>query len=715
MNSVKSNVFDPIQPNLDQVIFNGTDLRPSVNKFVQKIYYHALNRKLGVTGRDWAHLYLTGSLTTYQYSATSDADHSVFPDYDRIWKHLNIDPHDARVMLVEMSIDYLDGIFIPGTLHPIQFFVESPGVVPTDKFRPGLRSAYDLLDREWFVKPEKERAHSVQDEWPDVYERASEIADKMTTMLDSGNYDAAQNLWITVHKKRQLDQQADLGDFSEGNITLKLLLNRGLIDRLRNEVGLKIQTKVGTLYNPLDSNRFKAVFAFGYDPESDTLVADRTHYSVVKELIGKLGAPKEDTRGFAMRIKPVLGWVYQDYNTGDHAPDWKVEFASDLYDQQAGWSEARNQQALEALQRENPNANITYAGQSDYKNPDDTYEYHEATLHTSMPPCWQAPQFFEDYQKSYTPEVGETTEVRGYDWEVDYARLFKLIHMKTWPLKNIDVRLLTPEHKDWNQIYGYYENGKIWIHPFLTAAEASETLWHEIQHQYQDQEKRRQYYNYNVPRRNFDYDVSEEEHDPSQYEEHPDEIDANMFAQFMNMGEQASTFLVVPMPPKYDPTWVPRELHLDRGEWDEQNELYALTPEQLKSEEDAQVKLFRTDYSFWQETWVSEENFRWSIVAALPELWEDRVTTKVIWDWDKDRIILGTMASLPQLPNSKIVGEYHDGRVTLFEAEKQWISPVYFRRLWHSSYPDKELKDVYFRRGTGDEYKLRSLPRKRNV
>ena len=57
----------------------------------------------------------------------------------------------------------------------------------------------------------------------------------MRTALDH-DPDTARELWKQVHKKRQLDQIAGLGDYSEGNIVYKWLLHEGLFDRIRNEL-----------------------------------------------------------------------------------------------------------------------------------------------------------------------------------------------------------------------------------------------------------------------------------------------------------------------------------------------------------------------------------------------------------------------------------------------------------------------------------------------
>lgn len=231
-----ANILDPIQPELDQTVFRGTDLREFHRLFIMRLYQRALRQEFGVTGEGWADLYLTGSLTTYQYSETSDADVSVFANWNRFWEELGIQPDEARKRLIALSIEHIDGTFLPGTTHPLQFFVVPSGTLPSDLYQPGLRSAYSLDDDMWFQEPERDRAHDIATEMPDVFQRAVDIADKMREMLDH-DPEQARQLWHDIHKKRQLDQRAGLGDFCEGNVVYKYLLNQGLFDRIKNELG----------------------------------------------------------------------------------------------------------------------------------------------------------------------------------------------------------------------------------------------------------------------------------------------------------------------------------------------------------------------------------------------------------------------------------------------------------------------------------------------
>lgn len=232
------NIFDPIQAELDQKVFAGITPRESTLRFIQHTLNKALERRFRQPPSNLLeNLFITGSLTTYQWSETSDLDISLFPNYN-----LFGDPNVARKQIIALCIDRLDGTMVPGTTHPIQYFVVEPGIKPEDKFQSGIRSGFDILNDTWIVPPEKDRVHEIESEFPEMYIRASEMADKMREMLDH-DPQAAKQLFKQIHRKRHQDQQAGLGDFSEGNVVYKFLLHQGLFDRLRSELGIYIGKK----------------------------------------------------------------------------------------------------------------------------------------------------------------------------------------------------------------------------------------------------------------------------------------------------------------------------------------------------------------------------------------------------------------------------------------------------------------------------------------
>lgn len=233
-----ANIFDPIQKELDQKVFTGITPKPTTLQFIQNGLEKLLTKTYDFPIMEYIDLYLTGSLTTYQYDETSDCDISVFVQWDMLPEGVV-----RRRDLVALMVDKLDGTILPGTQHPIQHFVVGKGIEPTDLYKPGLRSAFSFRTNEWIQPPERERVHDVANELPLLYHRAQLMAEKMELLLNL-NPIYAKEFWHQIHRKRQKDQQAGLGDFSEGNIVYKYLLHNGFFDRIRTELG-EVIAKVG--------------------------------------------------------------------------------------------------------------------------------------------------------------------------------------------------------------------------------------------------------------------------------------------------------------------------------------------------------------------------------------------------------------------------------------------------------------------------------------
>jgi hypothetical protein len=784
-----ANILDPIHDELDQTVYQDITPRKTVQEFIKRIYYRALDKELHVEGEKWADLYLTGSLTTYQYSPTSDADVSVFPNYDLLWKELGLDPDTARKHLIQLSIEHIDGTFLPGTTHPLQFFVVPHGTMPGDLYKPGLRSAFDLHDGLWFQKPEKDRVHDIAVEYPDLFKRAEDIGDKLTQMLDAGEDDAARELWHQIHKKRQLDQQAGLGDFCEGNIVYKYLLNEGLFDRIRSELGEYIaKTATSPPYSTvfhaaprrkrqlieqhgIDSSRIETdwrndpeyadaphgnyvwddpqtAFSWGqdvweiptdeYDWKPDPYASGAWYteqpiapHHIRRVELGEYIAAVEqyDTEPDEGHVDSRIPWIYipetdrlvigspgsshrmmmKHTPDADQGTEWYGAYGEtsnritifSQYDFDDFNPEDIDKDLIRNLRAAWPTATIWY------NDIDGDRVQYTAAIKWSMPPANMAPQFLQQFQDAeVTGPTGmdNLNSVVGYDWKVNPDALAKLRDMP-WQVPPLYVLLIRPETTPWKQLYGMHKTrsnrrgSEIYLHPLQSIEKANETLWHEIQHAYQEIEGRTNFENYNW----------ENPSNPSQYDEHPMETDARQFAEIMK-GEP----LVLPNEIKLDPKWVPNELHLDRGDWNEKDELWELSQFDLSQELAAQVQMYRTDHEQWVSMWMTPDEYDDYYYSKTADLWEDRVTQKVIYDFDKDTITLGTQATQAEHPDSKIIGEYKDGEVTLFGVEKQWISPQYFHRLWAFSYPEKELKDVYYRRDEG-RIKLRTVRRQTNV
>lgn len=224
--SKQSNILDPIHATLDPAVFEDPashqpKLRPELVTWVTTVVFEVLERHGYDHPDKWLMLVLTGSLTTYQYSDSSDCDISLFVDTKRF-------PDWSRAEMIGFMVGDVDGTKLPGTPHPIQAYVVPPEIKPKDLYKPGLRSGlivYGKGQGRWIVPPDRERVHDVEHEMNDAYTVGLLSADKLDLLMRY-EPDKAQQYWQELHHKRQLDQRAGLGDFSTSNIIWKMLANR---------------------------------------------------------------------------------------------------------------------------------------------------------------------------------------------------------------------------------------------------------------------------------------------------------------------------------------------------------------------------------------------------------------------------------------------------------------------------------------------------------
>jgi hypothetical protein len=224
-----SNIFDPVKDKLDSKIFRGTTPRSNVTNFIEKTIIEKFNKAFDFDVSKYITLYLTGSLTTYQYHDTSDVDINIFVDYNK-WPK-NVGAEKIRKQLIQVVLEDINGINVPDTQHPLQLFVMQEDIEPRELFDVGVRSAWNFKKKEWIVKPDKDRVINVVNDTTDVYTKAMRISEQMQMLLEE-NPSEAKKLYKRLHKKRQKDTKM-FGDFSEGNIIYKFLDYSGQLDQLR--------------------------------------------------------------------------------------------------------------------------------------------------------------------------------------------------------------------------------------------------------------------------------------------------------------------------------------------------------------------------------------------------------------------------------------------------------------------------------------------------
>jgi len=231
-----ANILDPIQEELDPAVFTNADSpSPTVKSthvaWVKNKVYKILTEAGWPDPKKYLKLVLTGSLTTYQWSADSDFDVSLWIDTDNF-------PEWVRSDLVALMIEKAEGIIVPGTTHPLQVFVvDTNRFQPDDLYKPGLRSGYDLDNDEWIVLPEKQRTIDVYKTYPAVVRYAKDCEEKVRLLLRFDNAPALKIYWDLLHMKRFRDMREGKGDYSESNIVYKTLANAGLFPHISEAIG----------------------------------------------------------------------------------------------------------------------------------------------------------------------------------------------------------------------------------------------------------------------------------------------------------------------------------------------------------------------------------------------------------------------------------------------------------------------------------------------
>jgi hypothetical protein len=227
----RANILDEVYQYLDPEVWENStsprpNLRPEINNWVTQFIIEALERNGYTDMGDWLSFVLTGSLTTYQYSDKSDCDISLFVNAEMF-------PEWSRAEMIAIMMDECDGTFVPGTGHELQCYVVPSEFTREDLYKPGMRSAYDIMERRWIVPPEKDRSHNVKSEMNEAYTIALENADKMEKLI---RYEPLKAIkyYQQIHRRRRRDMQAGSGDFSPSNISYKMMEDRGLFDQVHS-------------------------------------------------------------------------------------------------------------------------------------------------------------------------------------------------------------------------------------------------------------------------------------------------------------------------------------------------------------------------------------------------------------------------------------------------------------------------------------------------
>lgn len=133
-----SSILDPLHPTLSPIVWDLKTLKlhPYIKDFILKYYSGLL--PLNTVKR----MYLLGSITSNQYSDTSDIDINVAIDPLLLTSELNRKRHEYN------------GAFVPGTKHPVGFMLQP--YTEKDNFKDSNFGVYDIIHDTWITLPSYE-------------------------------------------------------------------------------------------------------------------------------------------------------------------------------------------------------------------------------------------------------------------------------------------------------------------------------------------------------------------------------------------------------------------------------------------------------------------------------------------------------------------------------------------------------------------------------
>lgn len=167
------------------------------------------------------HIYFTGSLATYKWTATSDIDVHIIVNVLENHSHNTLTEYFDLICKLFNSHH---NIFIKG--YKVEVNMKEKEIFHKDK------AVYDLIKNEW-VKEPNPKTRNLND--PEVIKLASVIEKKIDKLIRSkGCAEEAKLLKKEIKSFRTEGLQSDEGEYSIGNLVFKKLRNSGYIAKIFN-------------------------------------------------------------------------------------------------------------------------------------------------------------------------------------------------------------------------------------------------------------------------------------------------------------------------------------------------------------------------------------------------------------------------------------------------------------------------------------------------
>jgi hypothetical protein len=165
------------------------------------------------------HIYLTGSLATYRWTAVSDIDLHIIVDI--LEKHSDNTINEYFDLICKL-FNSQHNIFIKG--YKVEVNIKEREVLYKDK------AAYDLINNKW-VKEPNENTRDLDD--PEVISITKEYQQKIDKLISKhGTVDEAKALKREIKDLRRKGLEEGDGEYSVGNLVFKKLRNTEYVAKL---------------------------------------------------------------------------------------------------------------------------------------------------------------------------------------------------------------------------------------------------------------------------------------------------------------------------------------------------------------------------------------------------------------------------------------------------------------------------------------------------
>lgn len=284
---------------LNQAIFNGSDMKPEVRKRLIVIAEDFIEH-LGIKNLDISDITVSGSNAAYSYTKHSDIDLHIVVDMnklnnDEVYREL----FDAKKMLFNGNHD----IKING--YEVELYVQ-------DSNQPVVSlGEYSVMNDKWIHLPRKRRANFDQAASSQKYLKLYTLA---MNALKTGSIHTIHQVLKTIKKYRQagLDKS---GEFGPENLAYKALRSKGILDALYEKMDELHSKKLSLSETTVKIKRKQTS-----DPLADALANEFAKFKTDEDYDPNGPPPGPETKPTmpAGTVKVDVSDVYDWYKLGQH-------------------------------------------------------------------------------------------------------------------------------------------------------------------------------------------------------------------------------------------------------------------------------------------------------------------------------------------------------------------------------------------------------------